>query len=310
MDGSIHGAGTAAAALTVSRVGALAESFVELSKARLSALVVLTTATGYWLALRGPFDWVHFLATLLGTTLAAFGASAFNQIWEMRRDARMTRTRNRPLPSGQMTRRAALIFAFTCGAAGPLLLAVVVNPLTALLALACEVIYVLVYTPLKTRTSLNTLVGAVCGAIPPMMGWTAVRDSIDLSAWLLFAVLFVWQLPHFFALAWLYREDYDRGGFRMLPAADPSGRLTQYAVLTTAFVLLPVTLALFATGAAGWLYFFGAAMLGGALLGVCGVFFRRLSTTNARGVFAATILYLAMLLLVMTLDRGIATPGL
>lgn len=308
MNGSSPGA--AAAALPVSRAGALVEAFTELSKARLSALVVLTTATGYWLAVRGPLDWGHFLATLLGTALAAFGASAFNQVWELRRDARMDRTRNRPLPSGQLTRGAALAFAFTCGAAGPLLLGLAVNPLTGLLALACELIYVLVYTPLKTRTALNTLVGAVCGAIPPMMGWTAVRGALDAPAWLLFAVLFVWQLPHFFALAWLYRADYARGGFRMLPAADPSGRLTQYAVLLTAALLMPVTLALAWVGATGRLYFFGAAMLGGALLGVCVVFFRRLSTTNARGVFAATILYLAMLLLVMTVDRGVASPGL
>ena len=200
-------------------------SYLELGKARLSTLVVATTAVGFAVA-PGRFDALLFAWTLLGTTLAALGANSLNQWAERERDALMERTRTRPLPSGRLAAREALAAGVLESLGGVALLAALVNLLTALLAAFVILLYVLVYTPMKSRSHLNTLVGAVCGAIPPMMGWTAVTGALDPGAYILAAVLFVWQIPHFLALAWLYREDYQRGGYKMLPHSDPSGRLT------------------------------------------------------------------------------------
>ena len=196
--------------------------YLELAKIRLTAMVLVTTAVGFILGSPGPVAYGRLFWTILGTGLAAAGASTMNQLLEIRRDALMRRTRNRPLPAGQVSPLAALVFALGTSAAGVGILNELVNPLTALLGLANIVIYSLVYTPLKPRTSLCTLVGAICGALPPIMGWTGAANSISLGAVLLGTILFLWQIPHFLSLVWVCRDDYAKAGFRMLPLIDPA----------------------------------------------------------------------------------------
>lgn len=275
-----------------------------LTKARLASFVTLTALVGFLVAAGPDIDLWALLWTVLGTTFAAWGANAANQCWERERDALMNRTRHRPLPAGTLTLSHAVIVASVFILAGDLILAFFVNPLTALLALIIQVLYVLVYTPMKSRTPLNTMVGAVCGAIPPMMGWTAVHNSLDAGAWVLFLILFVWQMPHFLSLAWLYKEDYERGGFRMLPGVDRSGVLTLNLVVLYSAALLPLGLAATLTGLAGWNFFWGSCVLAVGLL----VFSIQLRESghkrHARRVFFASLAYLPVLLGLMVLDRG------
>ncbi|MFH1279598.1 MAG: heme o synthase [Candidatus Eisenbacteria bacterium] len=280
--------------------------YLELAKARLTALVVMTAGVGYVVAANGPFSWGRLFWTVFGTALAAGGANALNQVIEIERDRLMERTRRRALPDGRIGRGHALIFASIVSAAGPVLLALFVNGRTASLGLAAIVLYVLVYTPMKPLTPLCTLVGAVCGAIPPVMGWTARTGELGAGGWILGALLFVWQIPHFLALAWLYREDYARGGFRMLPSLDVKGIVTFRMILLYSLVLLPIGLALTLTGSAGPIYAAGSLLFGGALL-VPGVkLYRRKGDPEARRLFFATLLYMPLVLGLMVIDRG---PG-
>ena len=224
----------------VRRAWALLRAYPELTKIRLTALVVATTAVGFLMANRSEPSRMAFALALLGTALAAAGAMALNQVLEAARDARMHRTMRRPLPSGVIASRHGLFLGLSLAAAGLGTLAAFANVLTALLGLTVVLVYTLVYTPLKARSPLCTLAGAVCGAIPPMMGWTATGADLGFGAWLLAGVLFLWQIPHFLALAWLYREDYARGGFRMLPVVDASGRATGRMAVLYSLALLPV----------------------------------------------------------------------
>lgn len=287
----------------------LPQLYMELTKARLSALVVLTAAVGFVLASQGPLDWAALLWTIVGTSLAAGAANALNQVIERRRDGLMRRTRHRPLPSGALGTRHALMFALIIAGAGVTMLAALVNLLAAGLALLTIVIYVALYTPLKVRSSLNTLVGAVCGAIPPMIGWAAAAGSINPAAnpgaWILAAILFVWQLPHFLALAWLYREDYQQGGYTMLPRVDPSGRLTAQVCVLSAVALMPIALMLTMLQVTGWIYALGAMMLGAALLAAAARMHAARNDANARRLFLASLLYLSLLLPLMLIDRGV-----
>lgn len=276
---------------------------LELAKARLSTLVLFTVATGYILGSGSGFDWARFALTLAGACLAAFGANALNQCIEAARDARMRRTRRRPLPACELSPAAAWSFACVTAFVGPALL-LLVNSLTALLAGFTVLLYVLVYTPMKVRTPLNTLVGAVVGGIPPMMGWTAATNSLDPGAWTLGAILFVWQIPHFLALAWMYRDDYLRGGFRMLPAVDPTGEKTCQAMVVYALALIPITLMLSAIGITGWIYAGGAIVLGIFLLAACARMYRERTGTAARRAMLASVLYLPILLVLMVADRA------
>ncbi|MDQ7007877.1 MAG: heme o synthase [Acidobacteriota bacterium] len=282
--------------------------YAELGKLRLGSLVVLTAIVGYALGVREGFSWLTALALALGTLLAAAGANTLNQWLEVERDARMHRTRTRPLPTGRITRRHAVAAALGESVLGTLLLALACNLLTAVLALAVILLYALVYTPLKPRSSLNTLVGAVCGAVPPMMGWAAARGSLDAGAWVLAATLFVWQIPHFLALAWLYREDYVRGGYRMLPISDPSGAVTCWMALLYSLALVPVGLAATAAGMAGWVYAIGAVVLGGLMIERTVRLLRRRTDRAARHVFWASLAYLPLLLGLMVIDAHPASP--
>ncbi len=281
--------------------------YLDLSKARLSAMVVLTSATGFVMA-TGPagIDWLRMLLTIAGTALAAGGANALNQFMEMRLDALMKRTRQRPLPSGGMSPAHGLVFAMAMTYGGLAILGLAVNLLASGLALATVLIYVLVYTPLKTRSTLNTLVGAVCGAIPPMIGWVAASGHLDPGAWILAGLLFVWQIPHFFALAWMYREDYARGGFVMLPVLDTNGRLTGQVVVLTSLGLVPLGLAATLWGLAGVVYAVGSVVLGVWLVIAGMKLYATRTEASARGLFLASIIYLPLLLGLMILDRNAA----
>ena len=287
---------TAAIAVAPSRLA----DFLELTKPRITALVLLTAAVGY--AVAGAFDAARFLLFLLGTALLCAGASALNQYLERDADARMVRTNRRPIPAGRVRPEEALRFGLAlCG--GGLLALSGVNAATLLLGAASVLSYVLAYTPLKRVTSLCTVVGAVPGALPPLMGWAAARGSLGPAGWGLFAILFLWQLPHFLAIGWLYREDYARGGFPMLAVTDPHGSATgrQMVLYTTA--LLPVTLAAGLLASAGRGYLWGAILLGLVFLGCAALFAARPNAGAARRVFLVSVLYLPVLLGLMVFDR-------
>ncbi len=280
--------------------------YLELAKARLSALVLLTTAVGFVMGspVAAGIDWVRLLLTVAGTALAAGAANALNQVLEFRRDGRMKRTRGRPLPSGAIGVRHALLFSGATAGAGLAILALAVNLTAAGLALATICVYVGLYTPLKTRSTLNTLVGAVCGAIPPMIGWAAATGGLEAGAWILGALLFVWQIPHSFALAWMYRDDYARGGFAMLPVVDRAGLLTGQVVVLTSLSLVPLALVATLAGLTGWVYAAGSVVLGLWILSFGASLYRQRTGASARRLFRASIVYLPVLLCLMVVDRG------
>jgi protoheme IX farnesyltransferase len=227
-----------------------------------------------------------------------------NQLFEHRRDALMHRTRARPIPSGRVRRVPVFVAGVLLAYAGTAILALAVNVPSAALALVNVLLYALVYTPLKPLTTMNTLVGAVTGAIPPMLGWAAATGGLESGAWILGAILFVWQLPHFLALAWIYREDYRRGGHSMLPVVDPSGELTARTMVGTSLLLVPLGFALTVMGAVGWFAAFANVPLALAMAYLSIRFYADRSDRRARAVFLASIVYLPLVLAVMTLDRG------
>jgi protoheme IX farnesyltransferase len=280
--------------------------YLELSKARLSSMVVLTAAAGFALGgdLQGGLAWLTLLWTLLGTALCAFAANAINQVVEVQRDAMMLRTRRRPLPSGALLPAQGLAFAATAASCGTGILWLAVRPAAALLALATIALYVGLYTPLKPRTPLNTLVGAICGAIPPLLGWVAAGGPIAPQAMVLPAVLFVWQIQHFMALGWMYRADYARGGFAMLPVVDRGGGATGRLAAVSGAALVPLALLATVLGLAGWVYAAGAAALGGWLAFLGARLAARRSDAGARRLFLATLVYLPVLLCLMVVDRA------
>lgn len=280
-------------------------ALVELSKPRITQLVVLTAAAGYYLASRGPFQLGLFAATLAGTALVAAGTNALNMVREREIDGRMHRTRNRPLPAGRVSPRGATRFAIVVAAAGLGLLAWRVNWITAALAALTLVSYVGLYTSLKPRTSLNTLVGAIPGALPVLGGWTGAGGSLDAAAFTLFWTLFLWQLPHFLALAWVYREDYRTAQLAMLSVEDPDGRRTSAMTLLYALALLPVSLLPTLLGVTGTLYFAGALLLGVcyAAAGAGMLADAQHRQTWAWRVFVVSIVYLPALLTLAVLDK-------
>jgi protoheme IX farnesyltransferase len=279
---------------------------VEMAKPGITLMVVLTAGLGFLLARGESFSFLLLVYTLLGTGLVSAGGSVLNHVLEREPDALMQRTANRPLPAGRMDPDVALAFGVALGLAGLAELALTVNLLTALLGAVALAGYVFVYTPLKRVTSLATVIGAVPGAIPPMMGWSAVRDHLDPAAWVLFGILFFWQMPHFLAIAWLCREDYARGGFPMLTVKDTDGGRTARQMILYGAALIPVSLLPTVLGLMGGVYFAGALVLGLAYLGFGFGFARTRSTAGARRLMLASILYLPAVLLAMLLDRIVA----
>lgn len=277
--------------------------FADLIKARLTLLVLLTTLVGFYLGARGPMGYALMVHALLGTALLASGAAALNQLIERRQDALMQRTSGRPLPSGRLQPETVRAFGLVCSVGGLVYLALATNLLTASVGAITLTSYLFIYTPLKRVTWLNTLVGAVPGALPPVMGWIAARGELSAEGWALFGILALWQLPHFFAIAWIYREEYARAGFKILPLVDPDGRRTARQSVAYTLALLVVSVCPFALKLAGPVYLISALMLGGAFL-VCAIqFARQLTETKARQVFLASILYLPLLLATLTLDK-------
>ncbi len=281
--------------------------YLELTKPRVGVLVLFTVAVGACLAARGIPDLFVLLHTLCGTALVVGGASALNQFLERHSDARMHRTENRPLPSGRLQPVEVLVFGLGLGIGGTVCLALTLRqPTAALVAATAFVSYVFIYTPLKRVTSLNTLIGAVPGALPPVIGWTAVSGSLDPRVIVLFLILYIWQVPHFLAIAWIYRADYARAGLQMLPVVDPRGGITGRQMVLYCLALIPVSLMPVVFGAAGVIYLVGALVLGGIFLGSTIGFIRSHSVVQARRVLRASLVYLPALLALLLVD-GFAT---
>ncbi len=278
--------------------------FSELIKARLTLLVLLTTLVGYYLGASAPIDYPLMLHAMFGTALVAGGASVLNQVLEREYDSLMRRTADRPLPSGRISANSALLLGVLLSVIGLAWLLLAVNPLTALLGAITHASYVFVYTPLKRITVLNTLVGAIPGALPPLMGWTAATNTLSAPGWSLFGLLFFWQLPHFMAIAWIYRDDYQGAGYRMLSGVDPEGHRTASSAIRNTLALILVSLFPFVLGVAGPIYFFGAALGGVAFLVMAGRFARHLTPKTARGLFLASIVYLPLMLGLMVADKS------
>jgi protoheme IX farnesyltransferase len=277
--------------------------FVALTKPRLNLLVVATSAAGYYLGEPGPLNAVKMIETVIGTALVASGAAVLNQVYERDTDRLMRRTRTRPLPDGRVSVREARVFGVLLSALGLGLLAATSNLLATFLALVTLVVYVIIYTPMKRWSSLSTLVGAIPGALPPLIGWAAASGSLALAGWSLFGIVFLWQIPHFLAIAWMYRDDYRNAGFPMLPVIEADGRRTGQQALLYAIALIPMSLLPAYLGLAGWLYFFTSLALGFAMLGLAARFAMARSDGSARALFFGSITYLPLLWLAMIVDH-------
>ena len=281
----------------------VARDLVALTKPRVLLMVLATTLAGYFAALGGPPDLVRVAHLLMGTLLAAAGTLALNQYVERHVDALMDRTRRRPLPDGRLQPLQALLFATALTSAGIMYLALTVGVAAGALTFGTTLLYLGVYTPLKTRSALCMLVGAVPGALPPVTGWVAARGDLDLGAAILFAIAFLWQLPHTLAIAHLYRDDYARAGVRVLPVVDAQGTMSDRQIVTSTFALLAVSVLPTVIGVSGTRYFATACALGLGLLGVAVAHASAPSAASARRVLLATLLYLPVLLAVLVLDR-------
>jgi protoheme IX farnesyltransferase len=279
--------------------------YIELTKPRITWLILMSTGVGYFFGLdrTKPFDWALLVHTLAGTGLIASGTAALNQWWERESDALMRRTASRPLPMGLLTANRAMWFGIALAAAGAAELAIGVNLLAALLGAITLIAYLFVYTPMKSRTQLATVVGALPGAMPPLMGYAASSGVLNREAWSLFFILFVWQFPHFLAIAWMYRDDYARAGIRMLPVVEPDGKSTARQIVLYATTLIPISLLPVMLGMSGMIYLIGALLLGFWFLytGVRVAFDR--TNVRARHVLLASVIYLPMIYGLMVLDR-------
>jgi protoheme IX farnesyltransferase len=279
--------------------------YIELTKPRITWLILMSTGVGYFFGLNrsSPFNWSLLIHTLAGTGLIASGTAALNQWWERESDKLMRRTASRPLPMGLMTANRALWFGIALAVLGAMELAVWVNVLAAVLGAITLAAYLFVYTPMKSRTHLSTVVGALPGAMPPLMGYAAASGVLNREAWSLFFILFVWQFPHFLAIAWMYRDDYARAGIRMLPVVEPDGRSTSRQIILYATTLIPISLLPVALGMSGTIYLVGALVLGFWFLytGIRVALDR--TNVRARHVLLASVIYLPMIYGLMVLDR-------
>jgi protoheme IX farnesyltransferase len=292
---------TGAASLALSWVRVM--DYVALTKPKITVFVALSTAVGFVLGAAGVFEFLPLLHTLLATVLVASGSAVLNQFLERKMDARMKRTANRPLPAGRLHPEEALLFGLLLSGTGILYMGLKINWLAGFLAALTSVIYLFLYTPLKRKSTHNTTVGAIAGALPPMGGWAAAQGEIGGGAWLLFGILFFWQFPHFFSIAWIYRADYVRGGFKMITTGDPAGRRTArqiniYSAILLAFSMLPMLV-----GLGGVLYIAVAAATGLCLLYSGIVFARTRSEQNARRLLRTTLIHLPLLWIALLFDR-------
>ena len=278
-------------------------NYLELTKPRITWLILMSTAIGYFFGWDGTWNGWLLLHTILGTGLIASGTAALNQWYEHDADAKMLRTNKRPIPSGRVKANNALWFGITIAVLGFVELSWGVNLLTGLLGLFTLVSYLFIYTPMKQKSWLSTTVGAVPGAMPPMIGFAAAKGALTVEAWILFAILFLWQFPHFYAIAWMYREDYGRAGIRMLPVVEPDGNSTSRHMVAFSLALIPVSLLPAFYAMSGKFYVVGALMMGMAFLYASWQVFSDRSLINARGVLKASVIYLPLLYCLMVLDR-------
>jgi len=300
-----RGAGVALSAtapLTATRPWSVRD-YVKLTKPRISLLVTLTAAVGFAMGGRGAVHAWGLVNTMIGTLLVSGAANTLNQVLERTPDAKMRRTAGRPLPTGRVSPAAATTFATVLGVGGTLYCGLVLNWLTAAIAAATLASYAFVYTPLKRRTTLNTLVGAVPGALPPLGGWAAATGSLGSVGWALFGVVFLWQIPHFYSIAWLLRHEYAKAGFRMLPVVDPSGRKTAVQIVASGVALVALATAPYFLGACGAVYLIGSLALSVAYLAVGVWASGRLNSARARWLFVTSLAYLPALLVLMTFDK-------
>ncbi len=291
---AMDGSAPVAVPMPLAAISSRPADFLALTKPRLNFLVVATAMAGYYMG-SPRLDLAALVNTVVGTALVAGGASAFNQVAERDVDALMRRTRLRPLPDGRLRASAAAWFALALSAAGLVELALGANTLAAAVALVTLLTYLLVYTPLKKRTSLATLIGGVPGALPAVIGWAAARGTLSIEAWVLFGIVFLWQMPHFLSIGWMCREDYERAGLMILPVVEPDGRSTAAEVVLYLAALVPMSLVPTLIGLAGGVYFAGAAVLGAGLFTLGARFARRRSHAAARALFLGSITYLPLL---------------
>lgn len=278
--------------------------YSDLVKARLTMLVLLTTLVGFYMGFnRGSMDYLLMFHALFGTALVASGAAALNQLLEREYDARMRRTASRPLPAGRLQPVTVMLFGGVCSLLGTVYLAVLVNSITSVLGAVSLVSYLFIYTPLKRLTWWNTAVGAIPGALPPLMGWVAARGELSVGGWAMFAILAFWQLPHFFAIAWIYQEEYAKAGFKMLPGVDPDGSRTAQQSVSHTLGLLIVSLTPVVLHFAGRIYLVAALVLGGFYLFRAIQFARRLDVASAKQLFFASIIYLPLLLIALVANK-------
>ncbi len=277
-------------------------AYIELTKPRIAFTLVLTSAAAFYLASK-EFDTVLFLHAMLGITLLALGVATLNQFIERDIDGLMTRTEKRPLPTKKVSATEALIFGLLLTISSEIYLTVFVNPLTAWIGVVVIIGYVLIYTPLKTRTSISTAIGAVPGALPPLMGWTAAANQIDIGAWVLFSIIFLWQFPHFLAIAWMYREQYRNAGILMLPVVEPDGRVTMAQIVIFSLFLLPISIAPFFLGFGGIAFLIGASLLGLWMLWASVKLARSKDDKDAKMLLRVSIIYLPLIFLLLVIGR-------
>jgi heme o synthase len=278
-------------------------SYLDLTKPRITMLVTATAAAGFCLGSSSGIDYIRFFNAALGIALLSSGMAALNQYIERDLDRLMRRTETRPLPTGKLQPRQALRFGIGLSVIATLYLAIFVNPLSAALGVLTFAAYLFAYTPLKTRTTLSTIIGAFPGAMPPFIGWVAANGQITIEAWVLFAILFLWQFPHFLAIAWMYRDDYARAGIKMLPVVEPDGRITGQQIIAYTLLLVPVSLMPTLLRLAGAVYFYGALALGLWFLYYSVRAARQRTTWQARKLLLASVLYLPVLFALMVLNR-------
>jgi len=282
---------------------AVVSDYVELTKPNVTSLILMSTAVGFYLGAIHAVKIIVLIHTLIGTALVASGTAALNEYWERDIDAKMLRTRQRPLPAGRITPPKALWFGIVLSVVGVLYLAKETNLLASLLAALTLVSYLFLYTPLKKRTPLCTMVGAFPGAVPPLIGWVAARGAITIPGGILYLILFLWQFPHFLAIAWMYREDYARGGIAMLPVVEPNGESTGRQIVLFSAVLIPISLLPSLLGMTGWVYLAGTLLLGVAYLHYSALAARAKTTLQARRLLRASVVYLPLVYILMLIDK-------
>jgi protoheme IX farnesyltransferase len=296
--------GSSAAETAVPRPLAAVGDYLELTKPSIVWLILMSTVVAFYVASDGPLAYWLLFHTVVGTGLLAAGSGALNQWIEREADGKMRRTENRPLPAGRLASSPALWFGVAISLAGMIYLYAAVNSLTALIGLLTLASYLFLYTPLKSRTWLSTFVGAFPGAAPPLIGWAAVRNELGWESWVLFAILFLWQFPHFYAIAWMYREDYARAGILMLPVVEPDGASTGRQIVVYAALLAPISLAPTWLGMTGWVYFFGVLAVSLAYLFFGILCAWRKTGAQARRLLQASVLYLPLVYCFLVLNKS------